>query len=158
MRKQRHWNEKLEFLNEWLGYSNRQNTWEPEGHLSPALIQEYFQQSSLKKPMQTNTILWLKFWRKEHQSLGVVKYSCIVMPLCVGRDNKNLTKVDLTHWKIPVAPPYGCSLQPDVIKQHLTKTPCSATIDTTLHMVSCIFHEKFPFILLCGATLIINAV
>ena len=155
VRKQHHWNEKLELLIKWLGYLNRQNTWEPEGHLSPALIQEYFQQSSPKKPMQTNTILWLKFWRKEHQSLGVVKYSCIVMPLCAGRDNKTLTKVDINHWKIPHLTVVAYS---QTLSNNIWLKRCSATIDTTLYMVSCILHEKFPFILLCGATLIINAV
>ena len=38
-----HRNGKLEFLINWLGYLNRHNTWEPENHLSPTLVQEYFQ-------------------------------------------------------------------------------------------------------------------
>ena len=41
----RHRNGKLEFLIKWLGYSNYHNTGEPENHVSPALVQEYFQQS-----------------------------------------------------------------------------------------------------------------
>ena len=43
----------------------------------------------------------------------------------------------------------------NVIKQHLTKTPCSATIDTTLHMSSCIAQENPNQ--LCEVTLIMNA-
>ena len=43
----RHQNGKLEFLIKWLRYSNCVNTWEAENHFSPALVQEYFQQSEL---------------------------------------------------------------------------------------------------------------
>lgn len=43
----RHQNGKLEFLIKWLRYSNCLNTWEAENHFSPALVQEYFQQSEL---------------------------------------------------------------------------------------------------------------
>ena len=35
----------------------------------------------------------------------------------------------------------------NVIEQHLTKTPCSATIDTTLHMGSCILQENLNHII-----------
>ena len=34
----------------------------------------------------------------------------------------------------------------NVIEQHLTKTPCSATIDTTLHMGSCTRQENLNHI------------
>ena len=56
VKKHRHRNGKLQFLIKWLGFSNRHNTWEPENHLSPALVQEYFQGSKLKnqhQPMQS---------------------------------------------------------------------------------------------------------
>ena len=56
VKKYRHRNGKLEFLIKWLSYSNRQNAWEPEDHLSPVLVQEYFQHSSPKKPTRTNKI------------------------------------------------------------------------------------------------------
>ena len=69
----------------------------------------------------------------------------------------------MNHWKIPVTPTYDCSYSQmivnkyynfhvrtykaqlvvaAIIEQHLTKTPCSATIDTTLHMGSCIPQEN----------------
>ena len=60
-----HRNGKLEFLIKWLGYSNCQNTWEPEDHLSPALVQEYFQQPPLKKPTPTNAVSMTKILTKE---------------------------------------------------------------------------------------------
>ena len=47
VKKHRHRNGKLEFLIKWLGFSNRHNTWDLESHLSPALVQEYFQESPL---------------------------------------------------------------------------------------------------------------
>ena len=56
VKKPRNQNGKVKFLIRWLGYSNHQNTWEPEDHLSSALVQEYFQQSLLKKPMPTNKV------------------------------------------------------------------------------------------------------
>ena len=61
----RHRNGKLEFLIKWLGYSNRHNTWEPENHLSPALVQECFQQSSLEKSTLTNAVFMTKILMKE---------------------------------------------------------------------------------------------
>ena len=64
VKKHRHRNRKLEFLIKWFGYSNRQNTWEPEDHLSPTLVQEYFQQSSLEKPTQTNKVFMTKILTK----------------------------------------------------------------------------------------------
>ena len=69
----------------------------------------------------------------------------------------------MNHWKIPVTTTYDCSYSQmivmkyynfhvrtykaqlvgaAIIEQHLTKTPCSATIDTTLHMGSCILQEN----------------
>ena len=65
VKKYRHRNGKLEFLIKWLSYSNRQNTWEPEDHLSPVLVQEYFQQSSPKKPTRTNKIFMTYILTKE---------------------------------------------------------------------------------------------
>ena len=47
VKKHRRRNGKLEFLIKWLDFSNRHNTWDPESHLSPAFVQEYFQESSL---------------------------------------------------------------------------------------------------------------
>ena len=62
-----HRNGKLKFLIKWLGYSNRQNTWEPEDHFSPALVHHRLIKS-----------LWLKFWQKEHQSLRDVIYHVLL--------------------------------------------------------------------------------
>ena len=71
VKKPRHQNGKLKFLIRWLGYSNHQNTWEWDDHLPSALVREYFQQSSLKKPMPIKSSR-RKFRWKDHQSLGVV--------------------------------------------------------------------------------------
>ena len=82
----------------------------------------------------------------------------------IGRYNRTLMKVSYKHWKIPASPTYDCSFgktivntyynfhvrtykaqlvgAANVIKQHLTTTPCSATVDTTLHMGSCIPQEN----------------
>ena len=60
-----HRNGKLEFLIKWLGYSNRHNTWEPENHLSPALVQECFQQSSLEKSTPTHAVFMTRILTKE---------------------------------------------------------------------------------------------
>ena len=61
IKKHLHRDGKSEFLINWLDYSNRQNTWKPEDHLSPAPVQEYFQQSSpTKKPVRTNKIFMAK--------------------------------------------------------------------------------------------------
>ena len=82
----------------------------------------------------------------------------------MGRHNKTLTKVTDNHWKIPVSPTYDCSFSKtivntyhnfhvrtykaqlvgaaNVIEQHLTTTPCSATIDATLNIGSCIHQEN----------------
>ena len=87
----------------------------------------------------------------------------------ISRHNKTLTKVTDKHWKIPVSPTYDCSFSvtivntyhnfhvriykaqqvgaPNVIEQHLTNTPCSATIDTTLNMGSCIPQENPDYII-----------
>ena len=34
--------EKLEFRIKWLGYLNHPNTWKPEDHSPPTLVEEYF--------------------------------------------------------------------------------------------------------------------
>ena len=82
----------------------------------------------------------------------------------IGRYNRTSTKVSDSHWKIPASPTYDCSFgktivntyhnfhvrtykaqlvgAANVIEQHLTTTPCSATIDTTLHMGSCTPQEN----------------
>ena len=57
LKKHRHWIEKLEFLINWLGYINHPNTWKPEDHLPPALVQECFQQSPVENPTPTNAVL-----------------------------------------------------------------------------------------------------
>ena len=57
MKKHRHRIEKLEFLIKWLGYFNHPNTWKPEDHLAPVLVQECFQQSPLENPTPTNAVL-----------------------------------------------------------------------------------------------------
>ena len=64
VKKHRHRDRKLEFLIKWLGYSNRQNTWEPEDHLSHALVEEYFQQSPLEKLTPTNKVFMTKILTK----------------------------------------------------------------------------------------------
>ena len=56
VKKHLHRNGKLEFLVKWLGFSNRHNTWERENHLSPALVQEYFQGSRLGQSTPTNAV------------------------------------------------------------------------------------------------------
>ena len=52
----RHRNGKLQFLFKCLSYSNRHNTWEPENHVYPALVREYFQHSSLEKSTPINAV------------------------------------------------------------------------------------------------------
>ena len=75
MKKHRHRNGKLEFPIKWLGYSNCQNTWELEGHLSPALVQEYFQQFPLEKPALINAVFMTKILTKEPSiTYGVTYY------------------------------------------------------------------------------------
>ena len=64
VKKHRQRNKKLEFPIKWLGYSNRQNTCKPEGHMFPALVQEYFQQSPLEQPTPTNKIFMTKILTK----------------------------------------------------------------------------------------------
>ena len=64
VKKHRHQDKKLEFLIKWLGYSNRENTWESEDHFSPGLVQKYFQQFSLEKPTQTNKVFMTKILAK----------------------------------------------------------------------------------------------
>ena len=83
----------------------------------------------------------------------------------IGCYNRTLTKVTDNYWEIPASPTYDCSFGQttvktyhsfhvrtykaqlvggaNVIEQHLTTTPCSATINTTLHMGSCILQENF---------------
>ena len=56
VKKHLHRNEKPEFLIKSLDYLNRQIKWNPEDHLPPALVQEYFQQSPLEKPPPTNAV------------------------------------------------------------------------------------------------------
>ena len=65
VKKHRHRNGKLEFLIKWLGFSNRHNTWEPENHLSPTLVQEYFQGSKLGQSTPTNAVCMTKILPKE---------------------------------------------------------------------------------------------
>ena len=82
----------------------------------------------------------------------------------IGRHNKTLTRVTDNHWKLPVSPSSDCIFTmtivktyhnfhvrtykaqlvgaANVIEQHLTNTPCSAAIDTTLNMGSCIPQEN----------------
>ena len=60
-----HRNGKLEFLIKRLGYSNCQNTWEPEDDLYPVIVQGYFQQPPLKKPTPTNAVSMTKILTKE---------------------------------------------------------------------------------------------
>ena len=57
MKKHRHRIEKLEFLIKWLFHLSHPNTWKPEDHLPPALVQECFQQSPLENPTPTNAVL-----------------------------------------------------------------------------------------------------
>ena len=74
----RHRNGNVQFLIKWLGYSNRHNTWEPENHLSPALVQEYFEQSSLEKSMPTNAVFLAIILTKEPSFTWIF---CIPRPL-----------------------------------------------------------------------------
>ena len=81
----------------------------------------------------------------------------------IGRSNIILTDVNTNHWKIPVTPTYDCSNTAmtfrkkhnfnvqtckaqlagaaAVIEEHLTKTPCPATIDTIRYLGLCISQE-----------------
>ena len=280
----RHQNGKLEFLIKWLGHSHRHNTWEPQDHLSPTLVQEYFQQFTLEKSTPPNAVFMTRILTKEPsfiwrfciprplalfyifilwsslvtaqpaslltldlgplydyiqpQRLGIfgfpslknfshtmlqqeatvstfrgeiLRYSpvatifpiyycqletitmacdydiftgknryhdvktvllpgrfCLQAALThtvpIGRHNKTLIRVTDNHWKISVSPSYDCTFTmtivktyhnfhvrtykaqlvgaANVIEQHLTNTPCSATSDTTLHIGSCIPQEN----------------
>ena len=82
----------------------------------------------------------------------------------ISHYNRTLTKVSDNHWKIPASPTYDCRFNKTIVntyhnfhvrtykaqlvgaatimEQHLTTTPCSATIDTTLQMGSCIPQEN----------------
>ena len=57
MKKHRHQIKKLKFLIKWLDYLNHPNTWKPEDHLPPVLVQKCFQQSPLESPTPTNAVL-----------------------------------------------------------------------------------------------------
>ena len=57
MKKHRHRIGKPEFLIKWLGYLNHPNTWKPEDHSPPALVQEHSPQSPLENPAPTNAVL-----------------------------------------------------------------------------------------------------
>ena len=109
MRKHRYQNGKLEFLIKWLGYPNRQNTWEPEDHLSPALVQEYFQQSPLEKPTPTNAVLMTKILTKE---ASIMRYY-IPRPLvliCLFILRSSLTKAQPASVPaLNLGPFYDCS-------------------------------------------------
>ena len=285
VKKHCHRNGKLEFLIKWLGFSNRHNTWEPEHHLSPTVVEEYFQKSKLEQSPPTNAVCLTKvlakepliIWRcyipclliltcllalwslfakappsstpavhlgllyncSQPQHLGIFAfpsltncshnmlkqdaaistfrgeifrystvatifaiYYCtletihmtchydniftgknryretrsILLParsclqtainhaVPIGHYNRTLTKVSDNHWKIPASPTYDCTLSKTIvntyhnfhvwtykaqlvgaatiIEQHLTTTPCSATIDTTLQLGSCIPQEN----------------
>ena len=76
-------NRKLEFLIKWLGYSNCHNTLEPKDHLSPALVQEYFQQSSLKKPISTNKVFMTKNLMKGPPVTCRCQTPCTLVLLCL---------------------------------------------------------------------------
>ena len=110
-----HWNRKLEFLIKWLGYSNCQNTLEPKDHLSPALVQEYFQQSSLKKPISTNKVFMTKTLMKGPPITWRCQTPCTLVLLClfvswfslttahlfmIVANHSNLGYLDSPHWRI----------------------------------------------------------
>ena len=57
MKKHRHRIKKVKFLIKWFDYLNHPNTWKPEDHLPPALVQKCFQQSPLENPTPTNAVL-----------------------------------------------------------------------------------------------------
>ena len=95
---------------------------------------------------------------------SLLSTSCLNPHCPIGRHNKTLTRVTDNHWKIPVSPFYDCTFTmtivktyhnfhlrtyksqlvgaANVIEQHLTNTPCSATMETTLNMGSCILQEN----------------
>ena len=88
----------------------------------------------------------------------------------IGRHSKALTRVTDNHWVIPVSPSYDCTFTMtnvktyhnlhvrtykaqivganNVIEKHLINNPCSAAIDTTLNMGSCIPQEPPKHIIL----------
>ena len=81
MEKHCHRNGKLEFLIKWLGYSNRQNTWDSEDYLSPALVQEYFNNLHWRNQRWLIQYLWLKFWTINHLEMLHTTFPCTDMPL-----------------------------------------------------------------------------
>ena len=109
-----------------------------------------------------------KFRYRTTQSVLLPGRSCLQAGLNytvpIGRDNKTLTKVTVNHWKIPVSLTCDCSYSKtivnkyynfhvsvykaqlvgaaNVIEQHLTNAPCSATIDTALNIGSYIPQEN----------------
>ena len=103
-------NGKLEFLIKWLGFSNHHNTWKPEHYLSPALVQEYFQQSKLEHSTPTNAVCMTKILTKE----PLVTWRCYILRplilLCLVGLWSSLAKAQPTS--IPalhLGPFYDCS-------------------------------------------------
>ena len=130
MKKHRHRNRKLEFLIKWFGYSNRQNTWEPEDHLSPALVQEYFQQSLLEKPTQTNKVFMTKILTKGTLITWKCHIPCTPVLLCLFVLRSSVTKTQPgTVLILNLGPLYDCS-QPQYlgIIGFLSLTNCSHSV------------------------------
>ena len=127
VKKPRNQNGKLKFLIRWLGYSNHQNTWEPEDHLSSALVQEYFQQSLLKNPMPTNKVFLTKISLKGPSITWSCHITHTLVLLCLFILWFLLTKAQPNAVPIlDLGPPYDChQLQHLVIFGFLSLKNCS---------------------------------
>ena len=113
-------------------------------------------------------VLDMSLWYRDIKSVLLPSYFCLQAALAhtvsIGRHSNTLTRVTDNHWKISVSPSYDCTFSmtivrtyhnfhvrtykaqlvgaANVIEQHLTNTPCSAAINTTLNMGSCIPQEN----------------
>ena len=105
---------------------------------------------------------------RDIKSVLLPGYFCLQAALAhtvsIGHHSNTLTRVTDNHWKISVSPSYDCTFSTtivrtyhnfhvrtykaqlvgavNVIEQHLTNTPYSAAINTTLNMGSCIPQEN----------------
>ena len=127
VKKPRNQNGKLKFLIRWLGYSNHQNTWEPEDHLSSDLVQEYFQQSLLKNPMPTNKVFLTKISLKGPSITWSCHITHTLVLLCLFILWFLLTKAQPNTVPIlDLGPPYDChQLQHLVIFGFFSLKNCS---------------------------------
>ena len=113
VKKHRHRNEKLEFLIKWLDFLKRYNTWEPENHFPPALVQEYFQKSKLEQSIPTNAVCMTKILKKETW----ITYRCYIprplVLICLLALRSLFAKAQPTSiTALHLGPLYDCSQLP----------------------------------------------